>query len=47
MSDQPRPSVPPADPIRVLEDARRTLLKLVANIDAALEAAKAPARTSR
>ena len=29
---------PPADPIKVLADTRRTLLKLVANIDAAISA---------
>ncbi len=44
MSEQPRP---PADPIRALEDTRRTLLKLVANIEAALEAAREPAKPSR
>ena len=41
MSDQPRP---PADSIRVQENTRRTLLKLVENIDDALEAAKEPAK---
>jgi len=30
----------PADPIRALEDTRRTLLKLVENIEAAIKAAK-------
>jgi hypothetical protein len=44
MSDQPRP---PADPIRTLENTRRTLLKLVENIDAAIAASKEPASTSR
>jgi len=33
------------DPIRALENTRRTLLKLVENIDAALEAAEEPARS--
>ena len=45
MSDQPRPPAPPADPIRALENTRRTLLKLVGNIDAAIRAAKDPARS--
>ena len=45
MTDQPRPTPPPADPIRALENTRRTLLKLVENIDAALEAAREPARS--
>ena len=40
MSEQPRPPTPPADPIRALENTRRTLLKLVENIEAALEAAR-------
>lgn len=35
----------PPDPVRVLENTRRTLLKLVENIDAALEAAREPARS--
>ena len=45
MSDRPRPPAPPADPIRALENTKRTLLKLVENIDAALEAAKEPAKS--
>ena len=45
MNDQPRPPAPPADPIRALQDNRRTLLKLVENIDAALEAAREPAKS--
>jgi hypothetical protein len=45
VSEQIRPSVPPADPVRLLENTRRTLLQLVANIDAALAAIKEPARS--
>jgi len=33
------------DPVRALENTRRTLLQLVANIDAALEATKEPAKS--
>ena len=43
MSEQTTTALP--DPIRALEDARRTLLKVVANIDAALAAAKESARS--
>lgn len=41
--------VPPLlpDPIRVLENTRRTLLQLVANIDAAIAASKEPTRAGR
>ena len=46
MSEQPPPT-PSTDPIRALENTRRTLLKLVENIEAAIEAAKEPARPSR
>jgi hypothetical protein len=45
VSDQSRPPAPPADPVRVLENTRRTLLKLVENIDAAIEASKEPAKS--
>ena len=45
MSDQPRPPASPADPIRALENTRRTLLKLVENINAAIKAAKEPSRS--
>ena len=34
------------DPVRALENTRRTLLKLVENIDAAIAAAKEPAESS-
>ena len=47
MSEQPRPPMPPADPVRALENTRRTLLQLVANIDAVLAASKEPAQTRR
>lgn len=40
MSDQTTTTRPPANAVRVLKDTRRTLLQLVANIDAALEAVK-------
>jgi hypothetical protein len=43
-NDQTRAPAPPSDPVRVLENTRRTLLQLVANIDAALAAVKDPAR---
>jgi hypothetical protein len=43
VNDQTRPTSPPADPVRVLENTRRTLLQLVANIDAALAVVKEPA----
>jgi hypothetical protein len=43
VTDQTRPSASPADPVRVLENTRRTLLQLVANIDAVLAAVKEPA----
>ena len=45
MSDRPRPPAPPADPVRALENTRRTLLKLVENIDAAIRAAREPAKS--
>lgn len=35
MSDQAKP-----DPVQVLKDTRRTMLQLVANIDAAIAASK-------
>lgn len=38
---------PITDPIKVLENTRRTLAKLMANIDAALEANKEPTPTAR
>ena len=45
VSEQNGAPVPvPRDPVQVLRDTRRTLLKLVENIDAALDAAKASAR---
>ena len=37
----------PPDPVRTLENTRRTLLKLVENIDAALEAAKERPQSNR
>jgi hypothetical protein len=40
----PRPTMPP-DPVRALENTRRTLLQLVANIDAALAAVKEPSKS--
>jgi hypothetical protein len=43
VSDRPSPATPPSDPIRALENTRRTLLQLVANIDAVLAAVKEPA----
>jgi len=43
VSDQPTQQ--PPDPIRVLENTRRTLLKLVENIDAAIAASKEPAKS--
>ena len=45
MSEQTATATP--DPVRALENTRRTLLKLIENIDAALEAAREPARTIR
>jgi hypothetical protein len=45
MSDQDRSTAAPPDPVRVLENTRRTLLQLVANIDAALAAVKESARS--
>ena len=45
MSEQTTTATP--DPVRALENTRRTLLKLIENIDAALEAAREPARTIR
>ena len=45
MSDHgTRTPAPPADPVRVLENTRRTLLQLVANIDAAIAATREPAK---
>ncbi len=41
MSDQA--TTRPPDPVRVLENTRRTLLQLVANIEAAIAASKEPA----
>jgi hypothetical protein len=46
MDDQARSArAVETDPIRVLENTRRTLLQLVANIDAAIAAAKGSARS--
>ena len=47
MSDQNGTGATPAtpDPVRVLENTRRTLLKLVENIEAAIEAAREPAKS--
>ena len=42
MADQT--TQPPPDPVRVLENTRRTLLQLVANIDAAIAATREPAK---
>jgi hypothetical protein len=47
VSDQTTTTRPPADPVRVLENTRRTLLQLVANIDAAIAATKEPTRAAR
>jgi hypothetical protein len=43
VSDQA--TTPPPDPIRALENARRTLLQVVANIEAAIAASKGPAKS--
>jgi hypothetical protein len=45
VTDQQHQPAPAADPVRVLENTRRTLLQLVANIDAALAASKEPAKS--
>jgi hypothetical protein len=45
MNDQTRATGP--DPARVLKDTRRSLLKLVANIEDVLEAIKEPDKPSR
>jgi hypothetical protein len=42
VSDQSNTPPAPPDPVRVLENTRRTLLKLVDNIDAAIAASKEP-----
>jgi hypothetical protein len=45
MSDRTPQPTPAPDPVRVLENTRRTLLQLVANIDAAIAATKELARS--